>query len=40
VRQLREAADYDALMVSREKAERIADLADRFVAAAAAMMGA
>ena len=36
----REAADYDALMVPAEEAERIVELADRFVEAAAVMMGA
>jgi hypothetical protein len=30
---LREAADYDAVMVPRDEAERIVDLAGRFVAA-------
>src|SRR5262245_45490752 len=40
VQQLREAADYDALMVPREEAERVVDFADRFVAAVAAMIGA
>ena len=37
---LRERADYDALVVPAEEAERIVDLADRFVTAAAAMIGA
>lgn len=40
VQQLREAADYDALMVPSEEAERIIDLAGRFVAAVAAVIGA
>ncbi len=38
--QLREAADYDALMVPRDEAERIVALADRFVAAVADMLAA
>ncbi len=37
---LREAADYDALIVPSEEAKRIVDLADRFVTAAAAMISA
>jgi uncharacterized protein (UPF0332 family) len=37
---LREAADYDALMVEHEEAQRVVELADRFVAATAAMIGA
>jgi uncharacterized protein (UPF0332 family) len=36
----REAADYDALMVPREEAERIVELAGRFVAAVAAVIDA
>jgi hypothetical protein len=36
VQQLREAADYDALIVPDEDAERIVELAVRFVAAVAA----
>ncbi|HEY7693135.1 MAG TPA: HEPN domain-containing protein [Gaiellaceae bacterium] len=36
VQQLREAADYDALIVPDEDAERIVELAGRFVAAVAA----
>ncbi len=37
---LREAADYDALMVPQDEAERIVGLADRFIAAVAALVGA
>ena len=40
VQQLREAADYDALMVPREEAERIVQLAGRFAAAVAAVVSA
>jgi uncharacterized protein (UPF0332 family) len=36
---LREAADYDALMVPREQAVEIVALADRFMAAVDAMLG-
>jgi uncharacterized protein (UPF0332 family) len=36
VQQLREAADYDALIVPAAEAERIVELASRFVAAVAA----
>ena len=36
--QLREATDYDAVMVPREEAERIVSLADRFVSAIAKML--
>ena len=38
--QLREAADYDALIVPREEAGRIVALADRFVRAIAEMLTA
>ena len=38
--QQREAADYDALMVPREEAQRIVEVAQRFVAAVAAVIGA
>ena len=37
---LREATDYDALMVPREEAERIVELAARFVAAVSDAIGA
>ena len=36
--QLREAADYDALMVPHEEAQRIVELADRFVGAVGLML--
>jgi uncharacterized protein (UPF0332 family) len=38
--QQREAADYDALMVPHEEAERIVDVAGRFVAAVRAVIDA
>ena len=38
--QLREAADYDALIVPTEEAQRIVALADRFVGAIAEMLAA
>ena len=40
VQQLREAADYEALIVAREEAERVVDLAGRLVAAVTALIGA
>jgi uncharacterized protein (UPF0332 family) len=36
----REAADYDALMVPHEEAQRIVEVASRFVTAVASMVGA
>jgi uncharacterized protein (UPF0332 family) len=39
-RRLREAADYDALMVPPDEAERIVALAERFVAAVDELLGA
>lgn len=39
-RELREATDCDAVMVSREEAERIVELADRFVGKVAETLGA
>ena len=36
--QLREAADYDALVVSHAEAERIVELAGRFIAAVSAVV--
>jgi uncharacterized protein (UPF0332 family) len=39
-RELREATDYDAVIVPSDEAERIVELADRFVAAVVEMLGA
>jgi uncharacterized protein (UPF0332 family) len=40
VQQLREAADYDALIVPHEEAERVVDLADRFIDAVSGVIDA